>query len=135
MSDEGGVVNKKFLVMGVLKDKSFSLALEIVQVYKFLVEEKREFVMSKQLLRSGTSVGAMVRESQNAESKNDFIHKLAIAQKECDESLYWLELIHDSGFLNEEMFNSCYQHSQEILKILKSVIISTKQNLNKLKDP
>ena len=90
--------------------------------------------MSKQLLRSGTSVGAMVRESQNAESKNDFIHKLGIAQKECDETLYWLELIHESGFLDDEIFNKCYQHSQEVLKILKSIILSTKQNLNNQKN-
>ena len=115
----------------ILKNKSFSLAIEIVQVYKHLIEEKREFVMSKQLLRSGTSIGAMVRESQNAESKNDFIHKLAIAQKECDETLYWLELIHTSGYLNEEKFTNCFQHASEILRILKSVILTTKQNLLK----
>ena len=119
--------------MNVLKDKSFSLAIEIVRVYKYLIEEKREYVMSKQLLRSGTSVGAMVRESQNAESRMDFIHKLGIAQKECDETLYWLELIHESGFLNDEIFSECHQHSREVLKILKSIILSSKQNLNKSK--
>ena len=112
----------------ILKNKSFSLAIEIVQVYKHLIEEKREFVMSKQLLRSGTSIGAMVRESQNAESKNDFIHKLAIAQKECDETLYWLELIHVSGYLNNEKFDDCFQRASEILRILKSSILTTKQN-------
>ncbi|MGN6343301.1 MAG: four helix bundle protein [Ginsengibacter sp.] len=119
--------------MNVLKDKSFSLAIEIVKLYKYLIEEKREYVMSKQLLRSGTSVGAMVRESQNAESKMDFAHKLGIAQKECDETLYWLELIQATGFLNEPKFQDCYQHTSEVLKILKSVIVTTKQNLNKNK--
>jgi four helix bundle protein len=119
--------------MNVLKDKSFSLAIEIVQLYKYLVDEKREYVMSKQLLRSGTSVGAMVRESQNAESKMDFVHKLGIAQKECDETLYWLELIQATGFLNESKFEGCYQNTSEVLKILKSVIVTTKQNLNKSK--
>ena len=114
----------------ILKDKSFLLAIEIVGIYKHIIEDKREFVMSKQLLRSGTSVGAMVREAQNAESKNDFIHKLAIAQKECDETLYWLELILATGYLSEEMFTICFQHASEILKILKSSILTTKQNLS-----
>jgi len=119
--------------MNVLKDKSFSLAIEIVGLYKYLIEEKREYVMSKQLLRAGTSVGAMIRESQNAESKMDFVHKLGIAQKECDETLYWLELIQACGYLNEQKFKACYQHASEVLKILKSVILTTKQNLNKSK--
>ena len=88
--------------MGILANKSFSLAIEIVQLYKCLVDEKREYVMSKQLLRAGTSVGAIVRESQNAESKMDFVHKLGIAQKECDETLYWLELIQASGYPDEQ---------------------------------
>ena len=115
----------------ILKNKSFSFAIEIVKLYKHLIGEKGEFVMSKQLLRSGTSIGAMVRESQNAESKNDFIHKLAIAQKECDETLYWLELVHVSGYLTNEKFDDCFQRASEILRILKSVILTTKQNLLK----
>lgn len=77
----------------VLKDKSFGFALKSRKLFKHLTETKKEFIMSKQLLRSGTSVGANIREAQNAESDADFIHKLGIAQKECDESLYWLELL------------------------------------------
>ena len=119
--------------MGILANKSFSLAIEIVQLYKCLVDEKREYVMSKQLLRAGTSVGAMVRESQNAESKMDFVHKLGIAQKECDETLYWLELIRATGISNESKFESCYQLASEVFKILKNVILTTKQKLNKNK--
>ncbi|MGN6296262.1 MAG: four helix bundle protein [Ginsengibacter sp.] len=117
--------------MSILVHKSFSLAIEIVQLYKHLVDEKREYVMSKQLLRSGTSVGAMIRESQNAESKMDFVHKLGVAQKECDETLYWLELIQASGYLDEQKFKACYQQASEVLKIVKSVIVTTKQNLKK----
>jgi four helix bundle protein len=117
--------------MGILANKSFSLAIEIVQLYKYLVDEKREYVMSKQLLRAGTSVGAIVRDSQNAESKMDFVHKLGIAQKECDETLYWLELIQASGYPDEQKFKACYQQASEVLKILKSVILTTKQNLKK----
>ena len=84
--------------------------------------------MSKQLLRSGTSVGANVREALNGESRADFIHKLAIAQKECDESMYWIELLKDSHYLNEKELNFLYPKAQSILKILKSIILSTKKN-------
>ena len=69
---------------------------------QYLSHDKKEFVLSKQILRSGTSIGALVREAQNAESKADFIHKLAIAQKECDETIYWLELLIQSGYLTEQ---------------------------------
>lgn len=72
----------------ILKDKSFHFAIRIIKLYKYLIENKKEYVLSKQLLRSGTSIGALVREAQNAESKNDFIHKLGISQKECDETIY-----------------------------------------------
>lgn len=76
------------MAKSVLKDHSFKFAIEIIKLYKYLIGSKKEFVLSKQLLKSGTAVGAMIREAQNAESKNDFIHKLAIAQKECDETIY-----------------------------------------------
>ena len=89
-----------------LKDKSFQFALKIIKLYTFLSEQKREYVMSKQLLRSGTSIGANIREAQNAQSKADFIHKLSISQKECDETLYWLELLHQSGFLEEKRIHN-----------------------------
>ena len=77
----------------VIKNKSFNFALRIVKLYQFLNQEKKEYVLSKQLLRSGTAIGALVRESEQAESKLDFIHKLAIAQKEANETDYWLELL------------------------------------------
>ena len=83
----------------ILKENSFKFAIEIIKLYKILIESKKEYVLSKQLLKSGTSIGAMIRESQNAESKNDFIHKLAIAQKECDETKYWLELLKESNLI------------------------------------
>lgn len=92
----------------VLKEKSFLYALRIIKVYKYLDEKKREFILSKQLLRSGTSVGANIREAQNAQSKRDFIHKLSISQKESDESQYWLELVFQSGYLAENEFQPVY---------------------------
>lgn len=112
----------------ILKDKSFDFALSIILIYKHLTTVKKEFVLSKQLLRSGTSIGANIREAQNAESKADFIHKFAISQKECDETLYWLELLHQSGYLTESEFNLHYEMASELLKMLRSSILTIKQN-------
>jgi len=115
----------------IIKTKSFGFALRIVKLYQFLSIEKKEFVLSKQLLRSGTAIGALVRESEHAESKPDFIHKLSIAQKEANESDYWLELLFQSNYLNETQFQSLHSDLVEINKILASIIISTKQSLKK----
>ena len=90
----------------IIKTKSFSFALRIVKLYQFLNQEKKEYVLSKQLLRSGTGIGALVREAEQAESKLDFIHKLAIAQKEANESDYWLELLFQSDYLSQIQFQS-----------------------------
>lgn len=115
----------------VLLDKSFVFAIRVVKLYKFLSTEKREFVLSKQLLRSGTAVGALVREAQNAESKPDFIHKLGIAQKECDETSYWLELLKETEYINQSEFESMNENATELLKIIKSSILTVKQKLNR----
>ncbi len=111
-----------------VKTKSFQFAIRIVHLYKYLCDEKREYVISKQILRSGTSIGANVRESQNAESKADFIHKLGIAQKETDETLYWLELLEATSYLDEEEFLSMHKDANEILKLVRSIIITSKKN-------
>lgn len=116
----------------VLKHKSFAFALRCVKLYKFLTETKKEFVLSKQLLRSGTSVGANIREAQNAESKADFIHKLGIAQKECDETIYWLELLKELEFITENEFESLNNEATEILKMLRSSILTSKQKSHHL---
>ena len=111
----------------IIKDKSFAFALRIVKLYKFLVENK-EFVLSKQLLRSGTAIGALVREAEHAESKADFIHKMAIAQKEANETDYWIELLYQSEYLKEEQFNSIIKDIKELSKIIASIIITSKEN-------
>lgn len=116
---------------GILKEKSFAFAVRIVKLYKYLAETKKEYVLSKQLLRSGTAIGAMIREAQNAESKMDFIHKLSLSQKECDESIYWLELLKETCFISEIEFQSIYQEVEAILKMIKSSILTTKKNINK----
>ncbi len=115
----------------ILKDKSFLFAIRVVNLYKVITETKREFVMSKQVYRSGTAVGALIREAQNAESKLDFIHKLAIAQKECDETMYWLELLKATNFISENEFNSISKDNLELLKMLKSSILTVKSSLKK----
>lgn len=112
----------------IVRDKSFAFAIRVVNLYKHLKNDKNEYIMSKQLMRSGTSIGANVREGVNAQSKKDFIHKLAIAQKECDESIYWLELLVETKYLNKEEYNSLVNDATELLKIIKSIIITTKNN-------
>lgn len=112
----------------IVKTKSFELAIRGVNFYKYLVAEKKEYIMSKQFLRSVTSVGANVREAVNAQSKLDFIHKVSIAQKECDESLYWLELLKEINYISEIEFESIYQQNKEVLKIIRSIIITSKKN-------
>ena len=112
----------------IVKTKSFELAIRGVNFYKYLVAEKKEYILSKQFLRSVTSVGANVREAVNAQSKPDFIHKLSIAQKECDESLYWLELLKETKYISEIEFESIYQQNNEVLKIIRSIIMTSKKN-------
>ena len=113
----------------ILKDKSFAFAVRVIRLYQYLAEKKKEYVLSKQLLRSGTAIGALVREAQNAESTKDFIHKLGISQKECDETIYWLELLKETEYLNEKEFESINQEANELLKMLRSAIITSKKNL------
>ena len=110
--------------------KSFDYALRVVELSQELNLEK-EFVLSKQLLRSGTSVGANVREANNASTKKDFIYKLTISQKECDESLYWLELLYRSNYIKKDRYDQMRNLGKEQLKILKSIIITARNNLNK----
>ncbi len=110
----------------VIKDKSFAFALRVVKLNKLLVD-KKEFILSKQLLRSGTAVGALVREAEHAESTADFIHKMAIAQKEANESEYWLELLFQSSLIDAAQYNSIIMDIQELNKILASIIITSKE--------
>lgn len=112
----------------IIKVKSFELSVLGVSFYKFLIDNKKEFILSKQFLRSITSIGANVREAINAQSKADFIHKLSISQKECDETMYWLELLKESNYISDEDFNSIYPHCKEVLKIIRSIIITSKKN-------
>ncbi len=113
----------------IVRDKSFEFAVRIVKFYKKFSIEKREFILSKQLLRSSTSIGANFRESKNAQSDLDFIHKNAIAQKECDETIYWLELLYSTEYISKEEFDDLVKEPKELLKIIRSIILTKKQNL------
>ena len=113
----------------IILDKSKKFALRIIKLYKYLCLEKKEFVMSKQILRSGTSIGANVREGNRGQTKPDFITKMSIAYKEADETSYWLELLHESGYLNKESFESIYEDNLELLRLLSSIIITSRRNL------
>ena len=114
----------------IVATKSFNFAVSIVNFYREFSSVKKEFVLSKQILRSGTSIGANVREAQNAQSKMDFIHKLSIAQKECDETIYWFQLLKETNFISSEKADLMIDDATELLKIIRSIIITTKKNLN-----
>ena len=104
-----------------IKDKSKAFALRTIKLYRYLCDEKREFVLSKQILRSGTSIGANVREAQRGQSKPDFYAKMNIALKEADETAYWLELLYEGGFIETPSYESMYADCNEIIKLLTSI--------------
>lgn len=112
----------------VVMSKSKAFALRIIKLYKYLCDEKKEFVLSKQVLRSGTSIGANIKESEYAQSKADFNSKLYIALKEANETEYWLELLHESEYIPEEAFNSIYSDNKELIKLLTSITKTLKIN-------
>ena len=115
------------LVIGKMKEdnvvleKSYALALRMVKLYGYLTEEKREFVLSKQILRSGTSIGANMEEAVGAQSEKDFLSKISIGYKEARETRYWLRLLNDSGYLEEEQAQSLFMDIKEMLKLLGSI--------------
>ena len=111
----------------IIVKKSYSFALAVIKLYKFLAIDKKEYILSKQILRSGTSIGANIHEATASESKKDFIHKLAIAVKEARETGYWLNLLKDSEYNSEEQFKNLNVHCDEIVRILNSIILTTKE--------
>ncbi|RUT79009.1 four helix bundle protein [Ancylomarina longa] len=115
----------------VVMNKSYAFALRIIKLYQFLVSNKKEYVLSKQLLRSGTAVGALIKEAEHAQSKADFLNKMNIALKESNECEYWLELLRDSGYLSVDESASIIEDSTELLKLLISIVKSTKTSLNR----
>ena len=115
----------------IIADKSKAFALKTIQLHNYLVNEKKEYVMSRQILKSGTSIGANIRESKNAQSLLDFINKLSIALKEADETAYWLELLTESKTIEQNISSSLFSELNEIISLLTSIIKTTKNNINK----
>lgn len=112
----------------IVFDKSKKFAIRVVKLYNYLCDEKKEFVLSKQLLRSGTSIGANIAEANSAFSKKDFLAKMYIAFKECSESKYWLELLHETDYLTQSQFDSINADCTEIQKLLSSITKTLKDN-------
>jgi four helix bundle protein len=117
----------------ILKDKSLAFAVRIVNLCKFLMSEHKEYILSKQILRSGTSIGANICEASFGESKPDFIHKLAISQKEINETLYWLELLKLTSYITELQYESLKNEAIELLKLITSSIKTAKRNIINVK--
>ena len=111
----------------ILRDKSKAFAVRIIKLYKFLLEEKKEFVISKQILRCGTSIGANFAEAIYGVSEADFINKLSIAQKEASETIYWLELLYETDFITKEQFDSMLADADELVRLLAASIITMKK--------
>lgn len=112
----------------ILQDKSYAFALKVVRICRMLQETKKEFVLTKQLLRSGTAIGALVEEGRQAESKSDFIHKLSISNKEANETQYWIRLLIDSEILNESTGKELLENSSELIRILTASLKTSKAN-------
>ena len=112
-----------------IKEKSLAFAKRVVSAYKYLCEEKHEYVLSKQLLRSGTSIGANVAEAQYAISRKDFLNKHYIALKECAETLYWIELLLSSDYLSEREYHALHNDCEELRKLLSAITKTVKEDL------
>ena len=116
------------MTKNIIYDKSYSFALRIVKLSNYLKNEHKEFVLSRQVLRSGTAIGALIKEAQFAQSKADFIHKLSIALKEANETDYWINILYDSNYLNKKMYDSLTVDIKEIISLLVSIVKSSKNN-------
>lgn len=118
-----------------IQDLSYDFSCRIIRLFQYLTEDAayKEYVMSKQVYRSGTSIGANVREGQHAQSDADFLTKFSISYKEADETHYWLSLLHDNGYLSEEQFNSLNSDNQRILRLISSIVKSTKEKIERNK--
>ena len=115
----------------VIHAKSYAFAIRIVNAYKFLADSQKEFILSKQLLRSGTAIGALVAEAHHAQSSADFLNKMNIALKEANETSYWLSLLKDTHYLEDISYESISVDCNELIALLVSIVKSMKQSLNR----
>ncbi len=115
----------------IVATKSVEFALNVISMAKELVNEKREFVLSKQVMKSGTAIGALIREAEHAESKADFLHKMNIALKEANETLYWLLLLFKGMYISQEEYEKLNQNCEELVRLLASIVKTTKTKLSR----
>ena len=112
----------------VLKIKSYKFAIRVVKLYQSLIKEKKEFVLSKQILKSGTAIGALIREAEFAQSRADFTNKMNIALKEASETIYWLEILKDTGYIDDKLFSSLNNDCEELIRMLVSTVKTSKNH-------
>ena len=131
LGDYENSINKNYNMEtnNVIMDKSKKFALRIIKLTQYLRSQKKEYILSKQVMRSGTSIGANVREGNRGQTKPDFITKMNIALKEAEETSYWLELLYESGYINSKSFTSIYEDNLELLRILTTIVFSARHNL------
>ena len=110
----------------IVKEKSFAFALRVIKLAQFWQDEKREFVLSKQVLRSGTAIGALIREAEHAQSRPDFINKMNIALKEANETDYWIELLYQAELITKTSYDDLQPDSKELIKLLVSIVKTSK---------
>jgi len=115
----------------ILKTKSYNFALRIVRFFQFLRKEKKEYVLSKQILKSGTAIGALIREAEFGQSRADFVNKMQISLKEANETDYWLNILCDTDYITDKMFQSIDFDCQELIKLLVSTVKTSKQRITK----
>ncbi|MBQ8360749.1 MAG: four helix bundle protein [Bacteroidaceae bacterium] len=115
----------------VTQQKTYAFAIRIVNLYRYMCKEQYEYILSKQLLRSGTAVGAIVSEGVHAQSRADFLNKMNVALKEAQESEFWIRLLHDTDYLTDEMFESIHEDCVEIVKLLTSIVKTLKDSMGK----
>ena len=119
----------------IVRNKSYSFALRVIKTYKYLTQEQREFVLSKQVLRSGTAIGALVKEAEHAQSLADFTNKMNIALKEANETEYWLMLLKDSEYIDDQIYKSTHHDCSELIKLLASIVKTSKEKIEKNEKP
>ena len=113
-------------------EKSIAFSIRLIKIYKILTQDRKEYILSKQLLRSGTAIGALIREAEHGQSKADFLSKMNIALKEANETDYWLLLLYKGEFLNEKEYQSIIEDCTELLKMLIKIVKTTKENLGRI---
>ncbi|MEA4983734.1 MAG: four helix bundle protein [Paludibacter sp.] len=119
------------MMKSIVGEKSYAFALRMVKAYKYLIKEQHEFILSKQMLRSGTAIGALIKEAEHAQSRADFINKMNIALKEANETEYWLMLLKDSNYLNDKTYTSIHNNCDELIRLLASIVKTSKKNVDK----